>query len=319
VEPLESPPTFSIVIAAYEAAETVADAARSALEQVVPAKEVIVVDDGSSDDLEGALVPFGDRIRLLSKTNGGGGSALNAGARAAEGEFLAILDADDSYDPHRLEALAKLATARPDLDLITTDAAFVVDGRQVGRFSAFTPFVTARQRSAIFHSCFVGGWPAIRISRLLSAGGFDESLRTGYDWECWARMILSGSEAGWVDEPYYLYRLHSDTLTSARSASLWDRVSLLEKSARGASLSDEEREEVRRALRTHRSRAVIADAQDALYGDASAVRVLRESILRGIGARARLAAAATALAPPIARRLVLEYTPAEERFGEVGR
>ncbi|HET8814091.1 MAG TPA: glycosyltransferase [Solirubrobacterales bacterium] len=315
VEPLAEPPKLSIVIATYEAADTVAAAVRSALEQTLPAHEVIVVDDGSRDDVAGALCDYRDRIELVRKENGGGASALNAGAGVASGDFLAILDADDAYDPRRVEALAEIAGKRPDLDLITTDAAFMVDGEQVGRFSDYTPFVTEGQRTAIFQSCFAGGWPAIRLDSLRAAGGFDESLRTGYDWECWARLILGGSQAGMVDEPFYLYRLHSGTLTSSRASSLWDRVTLLEKCEDAPSLSGDEQAALRRALRLHRSRAVEAEAQDALYGTAPRANLLRRALLPGIQARARAVALATVLAPPLARRVVPEYYPAEERLG----
>jgi glycosyltransferase involved in cell wall biosynthesis len=76
------PVTFSVVIPAYQAAETVADAVTSALEQTHPPEEVIVVDDGSTDDIAGALARFGSQIRLIRKRNGGAASALNARARS---------------------------------------------------------------------------------------------------------------------------------------------------------------------------------------------------------------------------------------------
>src|SRR5262249_49874193 len=146
--------------------------------QTHAAHEVIVVDDGSTDDLEQALQPFAAQIAVISKRNGGGASALNAGADAASGEFMAILDADDAYDPRRLEALAYLARLRPDLDLITTDARFFVRGESAGSFAENTPFETVGQRTAIFESCFVGGWPALRLASLHAIGGFNEGLRT---------------------------------------------------------------------------------------------------------------------------------------------
>src|SRR6476646_4704498 len=120
VKPLETPPSFTIVIAAYQAAGTVSAAISSALEQTRPAAEVIVVDDGSTDDTPAVLESFGERITTIRRENGGLAAARNTAGAAATGEFVAMLDADDAYHPRRLEALAELATVRPDLDLITT-------------------------------------------------------------------------------------------------------------------------------------------------------------------------------------------------------
>lgn len=319
VSPLDRPPTFSIVIPTYQAAATVADAVESALGQEHPALEVIVVDDGSTDDLDRALRPFLGQIELVRKENGGGASALNAGAEVASGEFMAILDADDAYDPRRLAALAGLACARPDLDLITTDARFVVEGRSVGSFAANSPFATENQRTAIFESCFVGGWPAMRRVRLREIGGFDESLRTGYDWDCWIRMLLAGAQAGLVKEPYYEYRLRPGSLTASRLSSLWDRVRLLEAAARNPAVRSDERPSLERAIRHHRSRAAIAEARARVDGDATSSNLSQLVFRRGIEPRARIAALLAATAPPLARRVLPENQSAEQRLAKGGR
>ena len=313
VSPREEAPRFSIVIPTHQAAHTVARSVESALAQTHPAHEVIVVDDGSTDRPEEALRPFEGRIELVRKENGGGASALNAGAEVASGDFLAILDADDAYDPRRLEALAALAQARPDLDLITTDARFMVEEEEGATFATYTPFVTGDQRTAIFESCFVGGWPAIRLSRLQEIGGFDEELRTGYDWDCWARLLLAGSRAGMAKEPYYRYYLHEGSLTTSRASSLWDRATLLEKGLRNPALRADERPALERAIRMHRSRAATAEAQDAIYGSGAKRRMARLAFAPRLQPRARLAALLAAGAPPLARRLVPRDRPAEER------
>jgi GT2 family glycosyltransferase len=312
--PLAATPTFTIVIPVYQSAATLAGAVASALEQAHPAVEVVVVDDGSTDDVEGALRPVRERVTLIQKENAGGASALNAGAAVATGDFLAILDADDTYHPRRLESLAQLAADRPDLDLVTTDARFVIDGEEVGRFLDYNPFAVDDQRAAILESCFVGGWPAIRLSRLHAIGGFDERLRTGYDWDCWLRLIFAGARAGLVNRPYYNYRLHSGSLTASRRSTLWDRVRLLEKARLNPQLSAPEREVLRRSLRTHRTRAARADVEATLAGGAPRARLLRYAFARGIPARARAEFALAAAAPGLARRFVLPEPPPEERL-----
>lgn len=314
--PLQQPPSFSIVITAYEAAATIAAAVRSALEQTHPAHEVIVVDDGSKDDLAGALAPFEGQIKVVRKQNGGGASARNAGVAAAAGEFMAILDADDAYQPRRLEALAGLATARPDLDLLTTDARFVVDGEGVGSFSAHNPFAAGDQRTAIFANCFVGGWPAVRLSRLAEVGGFDEQMRIAYDWDCWLRLILHGAGAGLVDEPLYDYVLHSGSLASSRVASLWERVRLLEKAAASPDLQPGEQEPLAAAIAWRRREAVREETRAVLDGAMPRAR-LRALLGEGaIGPRERALAGLALFAPPLARRLLSTRPSPEQRFAE---
>jgi glycosyltransferase involved in cell wall biosynthesis len=289
---LTAAPTFSIVIRAYQASETIAAAVRSALGQVHRAHEVIVVDDGSTDHLARALSDVRDRITLIRKTHGGGASALNAGMQAASGDFLAILDADDAYHPNRVQALAELAMARPDLDLVTTDARFVVDGRGVGRFLAENAFVIEDQRAGILLSCFVGGWPAVRLPRLRAIGGFDERFAIAHDWDCWIRLILGGSRAGVVDEPYYDYVRSPTGLTARRVVSLWERVRMLEAAAGHPSLDANERRVVARSLRHHRTRAVLAETDAGVRRR----RLLGLALARGVEPRARLHAARAATA-----------------------
>src|SRR5437764_13080186 len=88
-------PSFSVAIAAYQVADTIGAALESALAQTVPPHEVVVCDDGSTDDLEGARAPYRDRIVLVRQENGGEASAKDAAARPAPGGLVAILGADD--------------------------------------------------------------------------------------------------------------------------------------------------------------------------------------------------------------------------------
>jgi glycosyltransferase involved in cell wall biosynthesis len=313
LEPLAAPPAFSIVIPAYQAAETIAAAVRSALDQSLPAHEAIVVDDGSTDDLAGALRPFEGRIEVVRKENGGVASARNAGIEIATGDFLAVLDADDRFHPDRLEALAGLAVSRPDLDILTTDTRFVSGGEVQGTFLERNSFATDDQRRAIFESSFVG-WPAVRLSRLRAIDGFDAGLAVGEDWDCWLRLILSGSRAGLVNRPLYDYVVRAGSLTSDRRANLWARVALLEKAAANPALQREDVPALKHALRRHRSRAVTAEARAKADGGAPSTPVARLALSRGIEPKARVAALLAAAAPPLARRALPGGPAVDERL-----
>jgi len=296
-------PSFSILIPAHQAEGTIVRAVESALAQSYPAKEVIVCDDGSTDGTQIALQPYRDAVRLLIKENGGAASARNAAAAAASGDFVAQLDADDVFEPRRLEALADLGGMRPDLDILVTDVYFVVGGRRTGRFYASNEFALGDQRTAILLSCFVGGWPAIRLSRLREIGGYDESLPVAHDWDAAIRLIFAGASAGLVDSPLMEYTLGASSLTSARSRALEDRVRVLEKTLASTRLTPGERRTAEESLRRHRRRAASASLDDAVQVGArgSALRVVTR---RGAGVRTRAAAATVVVAPAPVQRFV---------------
>jgi Glycosyl transferase family 2 len=311
-------PTFSVVIAAYQAASTIPEAVESALDQTLPPLEVIVCDDGSTDDLQGALRPYRDQITFLTQANRGEGAAKNVATRRAQGEFVAILDADDVYLPDRLEALGELASARPDLDVLTTDAFLEVDERVVKTcYVEDWTFEIADQRRAILERNFIFGLAAVRRARLLAVGGFDETLRYATDWDCWIRLILDGAAAGLVAEPLARYRLHRASLSAERGKLFGGRVAVLAKAAGHPALDDQERAAVRRTLRTELARSRLTEAQDALAdGTSDARRRAFAVALEGmLPASTRLKAAAAALAPRSAGRLLTER---RDRVGVAG-
>jgi len=111
-----APQTASVVIPCYNYGRFLGDAIESALRQSYPACDVIVVDDGSTDDSPAIISRFGDRIRAVFKENGGHASAINAGCRRAEGDVVFLLDADDELRP---EAVATVLGAwQPDTVLV---------------------------------------------------------------------------------------------------------------------------------------------------------------------------------------------------------
>ena len=292
-----APPAFSVIVAAHNAAATIAAAVTSALEQTRPPKEIVVCDDGSTDDLASALAPFGDRVTLVRREQRGGpAAARNTAAAAATGDFVVVLDSDDAYDPRRLEALGDLLAQRPDLDLATTDVQLERNGEPQSLFYDDNEFDVDDQRAAILRGCFPGGWPAIRRSTLLAAGGYDEGLLRAEDWDLWIRLILAGAAAGLVPEPLMTYRLHEGSLSSNRVESLRARVAVLEKAERNPDLRDAERPILAASLASYRRRLGAAELEAALAtgarGDA-----LRSSLRGGLPLRLRFTALKSAVTP----------------------
>ena len=300
-------PSFSIVVAAYQVAGVIGAAIESALAQTVPPLEVVVCDDGSTDDLDAALGPYRDRIVFLRKENGGEASAKNAAARAASGDFVAILDADDVYFPERLEALGELAAARPDLDILTSDAFLELDGVRRRRvYEGGWTFEVDDQRRAILQRNFVFGLAAVRRERLLEVGGFDETIRWTTDWDCWARLILGGSAAGAVAEPLALYRLRESSLSADRAKLVGGRVQTLSKASRHPSLTEAERGVVAASLATERRELALLELRRALADGAADARGRAMAVARDAAhpRETRLKAALAAASPRLTGRLL---------------
>jgi GT2 family glycosyltransferase len=299
-------PTFSVVIPAYQAAGFIADAIESVLAQTSPPLELIICDDGSTDDLEGSLAPYQDSIALLRKENGGEASAKNMGARAASGEFVAILDADDVYLPERLEALTELSVRRPDLDILTADCLVIAGGRFVRRcYHGGYRFEVDDQRQGILERNFVGpGHMAVRRDALLAVGGFDEAFRRATDWDCWIRMIFAGSRVGMVNEPLAEYRVRATSLASNRLRQFEAYVAVLEKAAARSDLSTDERAALDRSLGVQRRRLLLQKAEDALAEAKPKARRLALEIARdnSFPSRVRAKAALSATLPRIVNR-----------------
>jgi glycosyltransferase involved in cell wall biosynthesis len=210
-------PRVSVLVPAYQAATTIANALDSALTQFPVPYEVIVSDDGSRDDLGGALRPFRKRIRVVRGPNAGLAAARNRAAAAATGELFALLDADDVWLPGRIEAFMAAAAARPDLSIFTTDA---VESRG-GIVSASTyystrPFSVENQDLGILRNNFIFGAGAVRAEVFRSVGGYRDGARYAEDWDLWIRLVLAGHRAGLIDQPLYEYRRRPESLTSQK-------------------------------------------------------------------------------------------------------
>jgi glycosyltransferase involved in cell wall biosynthesis len=294
-----------VVIAVHNGAGTIAGAVDSVLAQTVAPAQLIICDDGSTDGTEAAVEPYGERMTYVRKERGGVASARNAALEIAEAEFFAVLDADDAYEPERLEALTELALARPDLDILCTDVVFEHRGNVLGQFTSGCPFEVLNQKAAILERCFSIA-PAVRRGVLRTAGGFDESLRSGSDWECAIRLIHSGAAAGLVEEPLYRYRMEVGSLTSDRIATLRDRISLLERAESSYELDETETAALERSLKRQRNALVLTEAEAALRAQArdARSRALAAARRPGIAFGTRASAVAAVIAPRAAGRIL---------------
>ncbi|HET9730974.1 MAG TPA: glycosyltransferase [Acidimicrobiia bacterium] len=299
-------PTCSVVIAAYQAAHVIGDAVASALGQTRPPLEIIICNDGSTDDLHAALTPYADRVMIIDQPNMGEAGAKNRAAAAASGDLIAFLDADDVFLPRRLEAVSALAAAHRGHDLFTTDAYLVVDRARVRHcFTDDFQFEAVNQRAAILERNFLP-FAVVRRSAFMRVGGFDETLRDVPDWELWMRLILDGATAGFINEPLAEYRVGLRNVTASRVRLYRGKIVVLERAQARADLSPEERALIAHRLRDARRDLTLHMARDAVRNANNARHACGQLLLTpGVSLTARVNALAGLIAPGWARRALL--------------
>lgn len=126
---MASEPLVSVIIPTYNRAPLIGAAIQSVLDQTYKNIEIIVVDDGSTDDTQRALEPFAGRLNSLVTTNGGPSHARNIGMKAASGKYIAFLDSDDLYLPQKLELQVAFMEAHPDIGLVSTEYSSMRQGK----------------------------------------------------------------------------------------------------------------------------------------------------------------------------------------------
>jgi len=202
-------PSVSVIVPVYNGAAFVTDAIESALAQTYTDVEVIAVDDGSTDGTPAALARFGSRIRVHRRSNGGLAAARNSGLERATGTFVALLDADDVWEPGFLEyTVARLATA--DESMVGVSSGWVLadpSGRPLSHTRAIQGS-TFTVRDFLRRCPFPPSTVVVRRAAMRAAGGFDESIRATEDWDLWLRLTVSGRTFGAVDQCLCRYRVH---------------------------------------------------------------------------------------------------------------
>lgn len=213
----------SVIIPSYNAGRYIRHAIESVLEQSYEAYEVIVVDDGSTDGTAARVRDYAPRVRYVRRPHRGAAAARNHGASLARGEWLAFLDADDFWYPHRLSEQIKLARRHPELDYITGNFHCVEEcGRLAGEGFQGNPLVgnneeddTPRpsvvlgpERGAAYvrHRFGILTTMLVRRDVFERVGGFDERFRLAEDLHLMFRLVAAGRSFGAVCTPIAAYR-----------------------------------------------------------------------------------------------------------------
>jgi hypothetical protein len=209
-------PILSIIIPAYNVERYIAVAVDSALNQSLTDLEVVVVDDGSTDNTHTVLEQFTDpRLRIVRKPNGGLSSARNAGIAVATGQYIGFLDGDDAWRPGKAMRQIGVMHAQPDVGLTYSHSAYMDEaGRETGRLLVSGPERPSLRDMILRNRVGNGSTAVVRSEVLRAAGPFDERLRSCEDWEMWVRMLRDTHTAALlVPEVLTLYRVNPASLS----------------------------------------------------------------------------------------------------------
>ena len=226
-------PDVTVIIAAYNCEAFLGRAVASALGQSLPPAEILIVDDCSTDgtrDVIRAAARADPRVRMIAMPqNGGPSAARNAGIEAAQGSWIAVLDADDAFAPERLARLAPFGMAT-DADLVADDLAYYdaaadrVTGRGLGS-AAELPDAPIGLREYLTHNLAAGtsfDWgllkPVFRRELLLRTGiRYKAGLRHGEDFQFVTELLLQGAAFRLLNEPLYIYTQRYGAVSSRSS------------------------------------------------------------------------------------------------------
>jgi glycosyltransferase involved in cell wall biosynthesis len=204
--------SVSVIIPTYNQGEYLGDAVLSVLAQSFHDIELVVVDDGSTDNTRKIAQGFTDRrILYLYQENQGLSAARNTGIKNSTGRYLTFLDSDDLYHPEKISLLFTEMESNPELGFIAGQAVPIdQNGRRIGRL--FDKPIPQDIRHLLLGNPLHVGSVMLRCSWQERVGLFDESLRSYEDWDMWLRLARAGCQMGWLDQPVSFYRFHPDQM-----------------------------------------------------------------------------------------------------------
>jgi len=223
-----------VVIATYNRARLLKETIESVLKQTFQDFELIVVDDGSTDDTEKVLKSYGDRVRYFRQENRGPSAARNLGIRHARTSWISIQDSDDICAPNHLKTLFGFVQKNPDCGMVFANGSYLDDPGPKGK--TIIPREKSKRMAergvelADLFSTSIVRLQAALLSKeaFLSIGGLDETLRICMDLDLGFRFFMRFPVA-YLDEVVFFYRRHEGNIGRNQELRLLENLRVIEK------------------------------------------------------------------------------------------
>ena len=215
-----------VVIPTYNRAADLQRALKSVLSQTFPVTEIIVVDDGSTDNTEEVVAGFGRNVRYIRQANAGPSAARNNGIRATTAEWIAFLDSDDWWMPEKIQLQVDALQRSPGTAVAYTSAWIISQDGTREMVRAVEP---AGLWPAMRHSNLITSSSSVMVRReaVIAEGCFNESLAVGEDWDLWIRLAQKHTFAV-VSEPVTAYMITPNSLSQDPQRTIADTERMLE-------------------------------------------------------------------------------------------
>ncbi len=236
----------SIIIPAYNASAYIKEAIDSALAQTYENCEVIIVDDGSTDNTKAVVSPFlkDRKVRYIFQANKGLAGARNTGIRASGGSYIALLDSDDIFLPDKIKEQVAALEARPDFGVCYCDLLHFTDTEPRKIYHHRYRYPSGDILESLLHRQFVNPLTVVVRREVFERHGyFDEGLRRSEDWDLWLRWAHAGVKFYYLDNVLARYRVRNvGNLSSVESEPEMKRTTLELFARFGETLSGSERQ-----------------------------------------------------------------------------
>lgn len=221
-------PKVSVIIPTYNRSEYICESIDSVLAQTYKDYEIIVIDDGSTDNTGEVLKKYGTKIKYLYQENKGVGAARNLGIRNSNGEYIGLLDDDDIWLSDKLDIQVRILDENTDLAFVCSGAYFI---DTVGRVIRFWE---SHRHNETFKNLYEGNFVLnltvlMRKSCFDKVGGYDEKLLVAQDYDLWLRLANNYKFKYIINCPLAKYRIHENNISNNLGSLFSNRITIYNK------------------------------------------------------------------------------------------